>query len=67
MMMTANLVGFVIGTDGISYLFSQLVAGWEGAVANHSNIPCISDNDLSRFPVPVRCLCMFIHCCSGDV
>ncbi|KAI0696453.1 MBOAT, membrane-bound O-acyltransferase family-domain-containing protein [Cytidiella melzeri] len=30
MMMTANLVGFVIGTEGVSYLLSQLVSGWEG-------------------------------------
>ncbi|EPQ53946.1 MBOAT-domain-containing protein [Gloeophyllum trabeum ATCC 11539] len=30
MMMTANLVGFVIGTDGLSYLLSQLIGTWEG-------------------------------------
>ena len=31
MMMTANLVGFVIGTEGIKYLLSRLLSGWEGA------------------------------------
>lgn len=30
MMMTANLVGFVIGTEGVSYLLGRLVSGWEG-------------------------------------
>ncbi|TFK50179.1 MBOAT-domain-containing protein [Heliocybe sulcata] len=30
MMMSANLVGFVIGTDGMSYMLSQLVGTWEG-------------------------------------
>jgi len=30
MMMAANLVGFVIGTDGIKYLLSQLFGTWEG-------------------------------------
>ncbi|KAJ3550711.1 hypothetical protein NM688_g5016 [Phlebia brevispora] len=30
MMMAANLVGFVIGTEGISYLLTRLVSGWEG-------------------------------------
>lgn len=30
MMMTANLVGFVIGTDGMSFMLQQLISGWEG-------------------------------------
>ncbi|GJE85646.1 MBOAT family protein [Phanerochaete sordida] len=30
MMMTANLVGFVIGTEGVSYLLGRIVSGWEG-------------------------------------
>jgi len=30
LMMTANLVGFVIGTGGISYLLGQLFGTWEG-------------------------------------
>ncbi|KAI0077283.1 MBOAT-domain-containing protein [Panus rudis PR-1116 ss-1] len=30
MMMAANLVGFVIGTDGMSYMLKQLFSTWEG-------------------------------------
>ncbi|KAF5393368.1 hypothetical protein D9757_000507 [Collybiopsis confluens] len=30
LMMTANLVGFVIGTDGIQFFFSQLFGTWGG-------------------------------------
>lgn len=30
MMLAANLVGFVIGTDGISYMIGQLTDSWEG-------------------------------------
>ena len=31
MMMTANLVGFVVGTDGVKFLASQLSGTWDGA------------------------------------
>ena len=31
MMMTANLVGFVVGTDGIKFLASRLSGTWDGA------------------------------------
>jgi len=31
MMMTANLVGFVVGTDGVAFLASQLFGTWDGA------------------------------------
>lgn len=30
LMMTANLVGFAIGLDGISYMWSQLLGSWAG-------------------------------------
>ncbi|KAI0035515.1 MBOAT, membrane-bound O-acyltransferase family-domain-containing protein [Vararia minispora EC-137] len=30
MMMTANLVGFAIGTDGMSYMASQIMGSWAG-------------------------------------
>ncbi|PWN50587.1 glycerol uptake protein 1, partial [Violaceomyces palustris] len=30
MMMTANLVGFAIGIDGINYMISQLLGDWQG-------------------------------------
>lgn len=32
MMMSANLVGFVIGTDGMKYLLQQIVGAREGIV-----------------------------------
>lgn len=38
-MLTANLVGFVIGTDGISYMVGQLTDSWEGARDNYGAIP----------------------------
>ena len=31
MMMTANLIGFVIGTDGMKYMLHQIFDSWEGA------------------------------------
>jgi hypothetical protein len=31
MMMAANLVGFVVGTDGVTFLASQLFGTWDGA------------------------------------
>ena len=31
MMMTANLVGFVVGVDGVTFLASQLSGTWDGA------------------------------------
>lgn len=34
-MLAANLVGFVIGTDGIGYMISQLTDSWEGVHAHH--------------------------------
>ena len=30
-MMTANLVGFVVGIDGVTFLASQLFGTWDGA------------------------------------
>lgn len=30
MMMGANLVGFVVGVDGVKYLVAQVVDTWEG-------------------------------------
>ena len=31
MMLSANLVGFVIGTEGIGYMAKEIVGSWEGA------------------------------------
>ena len=30
MMLSANLVGFVIGTEGIGYMAKEIVGSWEG-------------------------------------
>ena len=30
MMMAANLVGFVIGTDGMQYMLRQIADSWDG-------------------------------------
>ena len=30
MMMAANLVGFVVGMDGVKYLITQLAGSWSG-------------------------------------
>jgi len=30
MMAIANLVGFVVGTDGVKFLFARLIGTWEG-------------------------------------
>lgn len=30
MMMTANLIGFAIGTEGMTYMWRQMVGTWEG-------------------------------------
>jgi D-alanyl-lipoteichoic acid acyltransferase DltB (MBOAT superfamily) len=30
MMMSANLVGFAIGTDGMAYMWQQLLRNWSG-------------------------------------
>ena len=32
-MLAANLVGFVIGTDGIVYMTDQLMDNWQGVYA----------------------------------
>lgn len=31
MMMTANLIGFAIGTEGMSYMWGKMIGTWEGA------------------------------------
>jgi len=45
MMMTANLVGFAIGVDGVKYMWDQILGSWEGK----------STNSLSVFDVVQSC------------
>ncbi|KAF8339791.1 MBOAT-domain-containing protein [Cantharellus anzutake] len=41
MMMLANLVGFVLGADGVRYLVNQLLHEWEGAKFLLVALPCL--------------------------
>ena len=36
--MSANLVGFAIGIDGMKYMMQQLFSSWQGVI-----VPSISD------------------------
>lgn len=38
MMVAANLVGFVIGTDGVSYMLQQLLGTTEGKLRAHDGV-----------------------------
>ena len=65
-MLAANLVGFVIGTDGISYMVGQLTDNWEGARDSYGGPPCtqlVSLNSISciglRF-IFFTCFCLFV-------
>ena len=65
-MLTANLIGFVVGTDGISYMIGQLTDNWEGTCDEYGGIPhmeLISPNTIPltglRF-VLFTCFCLFV-------
>lgn len=34
LMMTANLIGFAIGTEGMGYMWSQMISTWTGALCS---------------------------------
>lgn len=65
-MLAANLVGFVIGTGGISYMIGQLTNSWEGARDQSGGIPpteLISPNPISRSGIRfvfLTCFCLFV-------
>lgn len=40
-MISANLVGFVIGTDGMLYLLNQIAGNWSGWVFLVSAAACV--------------------------
>jgi len=65
-MLAANLVGFVIGTGGISYMIGQLTDSWEGKRDQSGGIlptELSSPNPISpsgiRF-VLLACFCLFV-------
>ena len=41
MMMAANLVGFVVGVDGVSFFASQLFGTFEGEVFVRFTVSCL--------------------------
>ena len=61
-MLAANLVGFVIGTDGISYMIGQLADSWEGTCDKYGEIT--HGTDFAKFNPPrrppIRALYMFL-------
>ena len=65
-MLTANLIGFVVGTDGISYMIGRLTDNWEGMCDKYGEIPdtgLISPNTLPRTGlrfVLFTCFCLFV-------
>lgn len=67
MMMAANLVGFVIGTDGVSYMLQQLLGTVEGSVVRL----CRRTKSLmfmtSRTTIPFLRVHMSLRRCPGDV
>ena len=57
-MMAANLVGFVVGIDGMKHMASQLVGSWAGAcvtinTASFSMLTCDSRHTVYRGSVRV--------------
>lgn len=67
MMTIANLIGFVIGTDGIQYMLHQLFSTWEGKLISVSHHFVVSSILLTPFSVVsgiqfllLACGCMFV-------
>jgi len=65
-MLAANLVGFVIGTGGISYMIGQLTDSWEGTRDQSEGIlltelisPIPNSRSGIRF-VFLTCFCLFV-------
>lgn len=68
MMMTANLVGFVVGIEGTAYMLRKLIGSWEGILSEifrsdvllHSKIFC-------RCALPNTCMFVSFRWRPGDV
>ena len=69
MMMTANLVGFVIGTDGIKYMIDQIMGSWQGAsTVGPMHFGVVTDPFFSaRHTILACCVCVSLRRCTGDV
>jgi len=65
-MLIANLIGFVVGTDGISYMIGRLADNWEGMCEEYGEIShtgLISPNTLPRTGLRFMlftCFCLFV-------
>jgi len=51
MMMAANLIGFVIGTDGIHFFVDELFGTSQGKVPPKLPVPCVCDISTRRTPI----------------
>lgn len=65
MMMTANLIGFVIGTDGMGYMWSKMVGSYEGVLFLRDEKEKLIS--LDRMEVHGSGRWLFIRCCANDV
>ena len=60
MMMTANLIGFAIGMEGMAYLWGQLIGTWQGrSLFLNKRIPTYHDHTGIRFLV-IACSALFV-------
>jgi hypothetical protein len=68
MMMSANLVGFVMGLDGMKHWAKELITTGSGEPSLTlmyrsvmQGLTCI------RIDIPRIRLCLLVHCCTGHV
>jgi len=66
MMMTGNLVGFVIGTDGMKYLASEIFGTWYGTCSCFRWSHTRADTDL-RLAISRGSVWSVVHRCAIDV
>lgn len=64
MMMVANLVGFVVGTDGIKYMVHEVLDSWQGASSIGPDLSTRLVLSWSRYSgirfLLVSCVCIFV-------
>lgn len=66
MMLTANLVGFVIGVDGMKYMIEQILGSLAGE-SLHALTIVYGTNGTCRGTIPLCCLRLHLCCYSGHV
>ena len=65
-MMTGNLVGFVIGTDGMKYLATEIFGTWYGACSRFRWSHTLANTYL-RLAVPRGSVWSVVHRCAVHV